>query len=302
MTRVADANFRGWGQGWPTDRRKDLTRVVLGKATPADTRDDLTLWLHHGISPLVAWLLEETERRGYDLVNGWCWGYANRAIRGSNRPSNHSWGLGVDLNAPNNPMTDHLVTDMPSWMPGLWEDFGFRWGGRYTGRKDAMHFEFLGTPADADVEIRRIPKFEAVPSRQPVVKIEEAVMAINAEARAITVTPSGLGYWVFAEDGGVFAYGDARFFGSLGDRPLNFPVVGGAATKTGGGYWMVASDGGVFAFGDAGYFGSLGALHLNQPVTGMAPAADGNGYFLVAADGGVFAFGSAVFLGSPAQG
>ena len=26
---------------------------------------------------------------------------------------------------------------------------GFRWGGAYRGRKDAMHFEYMGSPADA---------------------------------------------------------------------------------------------------------------------------------------------------------
>jgi hypothetical protein len=109
--------------------------------------------------------------------------------------------------------------------------------------------------------------------------------------------------WAAAEDGGVFAFGDAAFYGSLGNVHLNAPIVGVAATPDGGGYWLVAADGGVFAFGDADYEGSLGNVHLNAPIVGVAATPDGGGYWLVAADGGVFAFGDADYEGSvPGQG
>ena len=88
-------------------------------------------------------------------------------------------------------------------------------------------------------------------------------------------TPDGLGYWVVASDGGIFAFGDAAFKGSTGDIHLNAPVVGMAATPTGRGYWLVASDGGVFAFGDAAFKGSTGDIHLNAPVVGMAATPTG---------------------------
>jgi hypothetical protein len=39
-------------------------------------------------------------------------------------------------------------------------------------------------------------------------------------------TPDGGGYWLVARDGGVFAYGDAPFFGSHGGVALTKPVVG----------------------------------------------------------------------------
>ncbi len=115
---------------------------------------------------------------------------------------------------------------------------------------------------------------------------------------AMTTTPDGRGYWLAASDGGVFAFGDAGFYGSMGGAALARPIVGMAATADGRGYWLVASDGGVFAFGDAGFHGSTGALTLNRPVVGMAPTADGRGYWLDAADGGIFAFGDAAFHGS----
>ncbi len=77
-------------------------------------------------------------------------------------------------------------------------------------------------------------------------------------------------YWEVASDGGVFAFGDAQFYGSMGARPLAAPVVGIASTPDGRGYWEVASDGGVFAFGDAQFYGSMGARALAAPVVGIA--------------------------------
>jgi hypothetical protein len=43
-------------------------------------------------------------------------------------------------------------------------------------------------------------------------------------------TPDGGGYWLAASDGGVFAFGDAAFEGSMGATPLDEPIVGLAAS------------------------------------------------------------------------
>jgi len=116
----------------------------------------------------------------------------------------------------------------------------------------------------------------------------------------VTATPTRdhAGYWLTAGDGGIFNYGDARFFGSTGNLRLNKPIVGMAGTAHDAGYWMVASDGGIFAFGDSVFYGSTGGLTLNKPIVAMTPTPDGKGYWLVASDGGVFAFGDAGFYGS----
>ena len=74
----------------------------------------------------------------------------------------------------------------------------------------------------------------------------------------MAATPDGGGYWMVAADGGIFAFGDAPFYGSTGSIHLNQPIVGMAPTPDGGGYWMVAADGGIFTFGDAPFYGSLG--------------------------------------------
>ena len=122
--------------------------------------------------------------------------------------------------------------------------------------------------------------------------------ALNAPLVGIAATPRGNGYWLLAQDGGIFSYGGARFYGSTGNMHLNQPVVGIAATPRGRGYWLVASDGGIFTFGRARFYGSTGAMHLNSPIVGMASTPTGRGYWLAAADGGIFTFGDARFYGS----
>ncbi len=119
-----------------------------------------------------------------------------------------------------------------------------------------------------------------------------------APAVAIAPTPGGGGYWLASSDGGVFAFGNARFYASMAGQPLSAPIVDLVATPSGQGYWLVSSDGGVFAFGDAGFYGSMGGRPLNRPIVGIASTQDGRGYWEVASDGGVFAFGDAGFYGS----
>jgi hypothetical protein len=111
--------------------------------------------------------------------------------------------------------------------------------------------------------------------------------------------PSGgiAGYWLVANDGGIFSFGSAAFDGSMGGKPLDAPMVGMAATTDHGGYWTVAADGGIFSYGDAAFAGSMGGHHLDAPMVGMA-AAPGGGYWTVASDGGIFSYGGAAFAGS----
>ena len=111
-------------------------------------------------------------------------------------------------------------------------------------------------------------------------------------------TTGGAGYWMVASDGGIFSFGSAHFYGSMGGKRLNAPILAMAPTATRHGYWMVASDGGIFSFGDGQFYGSTGNIHLNQPVMSMSPTPSGRGYWLVASDGGIFSFGDAQFFGS----
>jgi hypothetical protein len=159
---VASASARGWGPGWPHCQTDRLSTVVVGGGVRLAVRRE--------IAPIVAALCAETVSRGYRLRSGQCWGFACRSIRGRNVASNHSWGLAVDLNSLANPMGSRLVTDMPSWLPALWRAHGFRWGGDYSGRKDAMHFEYVRTPraaAESAARLRPAAKAAAKPAAKP---------------------------------------------------------------------------------------------------------------------------------------
>jgi hypothetical protein len=86
-----------------------------------------------------------------------------------------------------------------------------------------------------------------------------------------------------AADGGVFAFGDARFSGSAGGLRLAAPVSG-IASSAAGGYWLVGRDGGVFSYGGAPFDGSAGGAAV-----GIAGA--GPGYVVTDNRGGVSGFG-----------
>jgi len=135
-------------------------------------------------------------------------------------------------------------------------------------------------------------------------------LAIPVTSSATTTTttptppdpPTRFGYRLTAGDGGVFAFGQDSFLGSLVSRNVTptAPISGMAATTDGNGYWLVGVDGNIYTFGTAQNYGSLYAAHvpLNRPIVGMAATPDGKGYWLVASDGGVFAVGDAGFYGN----
>jgi hypothetical protein len=85
-------------------------------------------------------------------------------------------------------------------------------------------------------------------------------------------TADSTGYWLVSASGGVYAFGTAGFYGSMGGKHLNAPITGIVPTSDGKGYWLVAKDGGVFAFGDAPFVGSMSPDLLTSPIMGMANA------------------------------
>lgn len=90
------------------------------------------------------------------LHPGWCWGYAERNVRGSSDVSNHASGTAIDCNAPAHPIGTnphanysqaqigaiHRILDMTGHV--------IRWGGDYQHRKDGMHFEVNNGCSEAD--------------------------------------------------------------------------------------------------------------------------------------------------------
>ena len=49
--------------------------------------------------------------------------------------------------------------------------------------------------------------------------------SMNSPVVGMAATKSGAGYWLVGADGGVFAFGDASFYGSMGGKALNKPVT-----------------------------------------------------------------------------
>ncbi len=53
---------------------------------------------------------------------------------------------------------------------------------------------------------------------------------MNKPIVGMAANPDGRGYRFVASDGGIFSFGDAKFFGSMGAKPLNKPIVGMSAS------------------------------------------------------------------------
>ncbi len=97
--------------------------------------------------------------------------YNCRQITGGTNYSLHAYGIAVDLNWNTNPYGRTLVTDMAIGMieaiEGIRTAGGvqvWRWGGRYSNNKDAMHFEVVASPAEL---VRGIRSTTTTPTPQP---------------------------------------------------------------------------------------------------------------------------------------
>ena len=137
------ASSRGWGRGWPTNRASEMKTVTA----PSGARWDV----HRDVAPILQRIVNEAEQRGYrfqkgprDTVDDW--GYANRTIRGTRVPSNHSWGLAIDIDAQDYPQGQRRKVP-PQWLIDLFRAYRWEWGG--WSYADPMHFEFSGTRNDA---------------------------------------------------------------------------------------------------------------------------------------------------------
>jgi hypothetical protein len=117
--------------------------------------------------------------------------------------------------------------------------------------------------------------------------------------RPIVTAPvsSNEGFWLLGKDGGVFSFGTAQFYGSIGHLAGARQIASMAADPDGTGYWFVGTDGGIYAY-KAPFWGATNNIKLNKPIVGMAATPSGKGYWLVASDGGMFSFGDAGFYGS----
>jgi hypothetical protein len=125
-----------------------------------------------------------------------------------------------------------------------------------------------------------------------------AAKRLNAAVVGMVPSSDDGGYFIVASDGGVFAFGDAKFEGSCpGIGGCSGPAVAVVPDASGNGYWLVTATGHVYTFGDASYFGSPG--QQSTPVTSAVRTADGKGYWILFANGTVDAYGDATNMGAP---
>ena len=79
---------------------------------------------------------------GMDVFSG---DWAIRQARGLRMVSMHAYALAVDFNAPKNPLgwsEPRTLFKHDSLPVVVFKAHGWTWGGDWTGRRDAMHFQF----------------------------------------------------------------------------------------------------------------------------------------------------------------
>ena len=228
-------------------------RITPG-GVPLNVHKDLAVIFDRFITRII--------ERGYPIVGKVLddWGWNHRYIAGTKTLSNHSWGLAVDLNALTNPMTSDWVvhTDMPAWVIGEAHAVGLDWGGHYTGKKkDPMHFEFLGTPAEARaITERLLAPPPADPNKEKTTMETERIKGLpalpNGRYLLIEVTPEGRVSFLndLSQLGGKPS---AWHKGDLANKPLNAPITGYEVLYNGEGKYYgyalyAAGDGGCFVF------------------------------------------------------
>ncbi|WP_146251994.1 M15 family metallopeptidase [Xylanimonas oleitrophica] len=177
--------------GWTVHPTSDVLvplRWITGRVLPGD------------VHTVFDYLCRRFDAEVEPIRQDWSWGWAYRAIRGQTSGySNHASATAIDLNAPAHPLgADPMrtfgaakVAAIRSILADL--DGVVRWGGNYTGRKDAMHFEInadarrvaavaarirggsLATKPGASAPTTAIPTPTA-PSPTPLTPIPEATM------------------------------------------------------------------------------------------------------------------------------
>lgn len=138
---LTDYSRSAQAKGWGAPCTQSRTTITLSNG--------VRLTVASAIARLVLTILNEAIRRGYKIRQADTGAFNCRYISGTRIWSNHAWAIAVDLNWQTNPFTRVLRTDHPTWLRAMFNRYGFAWGGDYSGSKDAMHYEFMGTPSQA---------------------------------------------------------------------------------------------------------------------------------------------------------
>ncbi len=153
------------------------------------------------------------------------------------------------------------------------------------------------TPPTATPPTTTPPTTTAAPSSEA---NPTSFVPINPQSPVVSMaaTVDSAGYWLLTQNGEVFSFGDAQYYGGLGANSVNQQAVALVTTSNSTGYWIASAQGSIYSFGEAKNYGSAADISLAKPIVSMAATSDSQGYWLVASDGGIFAYGDAQFYGS----
>lgn len=141
VSGIKSTNYNADGPGgrWDVLDIQNFSPTAMTTIPVGNTGKTVTV--NAAVADRFKGFLDDLAATGYPLNS--VGGYVNRNARGSNRKSNHAYGLAVDVNPSSNPMTGALITDMPDNIRDIAAKYDLVWGGDWNGRtKDTMHFSF----------------------------------------------------------------------------------------------------------------------------------------------------------------
>ena len=150
-----------------------METISFGDAGARVTVDRLTVPIWRAVEAIFA-------KYRYTIRRSDTGAYNCRQITGGSGYSLHAYGIAVDVNWQSNPYGPNLVTNMPAGAIREIEALNvngqpvLRWGGRYSGNKDAMHFEVIVPPT---VAIR----FQAPQEGLTVAEIDQLIDVIQRQ-------------------------------------------------------------------------------------------------------------------------
>jgi hypothetical protein len=116
---------------------------------------------------------------------------------------------------------------------------------------------------------------------------------LSAPIVSMAATPSGSGYWLLGQDGGVFTF-NVPYLGGGNQYENCRCFVAIAADYTGNGYWVMDNAGHIYSFGDAAYRGNGWSDQQPNPCNcfvAMTASRVGMGYWLLDSRGEVYSEG-----------
>ncbi len=195
LSSYGSASARGWGKGWPNCQTGKMKTITAQDSS--STNIDIRVTVRAELAEMVLNLLEATDKI-YNVRRGVTGAYNCRPIAGTSRPSNHSWGMAIDINWDKNPMSSTFKSEIPPKVVAMWNDCGWYWGGFYGGRPDTMHFEYVGKPSDVASDTSQAKKYNkgastpttpSTPSTSTVVAFATILKAAKTDPASVTGNP-----------------------------------------------------------------------------------------------------------------